>query len=182
MKKAIGVLEVNNITRGIMAADTMLKASNVELLEAVPVCPGKYMIMVAGDVGAVKSAVENGSMVSLNNVVDKYVIANLHDSVFPAIAGTCQVDKIAALGIVETFSAASAIMAADAAAKAANVQLVEVRLARGMGGKAMVLLTGDVGAVKSAVEAGSQVAAEAGLLVDKLVIPAPHEKLKESIL
>ena len=182
MKRAIGILEVSNNTRGILAADIMLKASNVELIEATSICPGKYLIIVTGDVGAVKSAVENGSKVCAGNVIDQYVIANIHESIFPALCATTKIEKLAALGMVETYSAAAAIMAADTIAKAAQVSLIEIRLARGMGGKAMVLLTGDVGAVQAAVEAGSQVAEEAGLLVDKHVIPAPHEHLKASIL
>ncbi|MFZ5752825.1 MAG: BMC domain-containing protein [Bacillota bacterium] len=182
MKKAIGILEIKNITQGILAADTMLKASHVELLQATPVCPGKFMIIVAGDVGAVKNAVESGSQISPGAVIDKYVIPNVNENVFPALCATSQVKELGALGIVETYSVAAAIMAADAAVKSAYVQLIEVRLARGMGGKALVSLTGDVGAVKTAVAAASQIAQDAGMLVDQLVIPAPHRDLQSSIL
>jgi len=172
MKKAIGLLETKNITQGILAADVMLKASHVQLLEATSVCPGKFIVIVAGDVGAVKNAVESGSSSCSGAVIDKFIIPNIHEAVFPALTATTQIKELRALGIVETYSVASAIMAADAAVKAAHIQLIEIRLARGMGGKAIITLTGDVGAVKSAVEAGSKIALESGLLVDKLVIPA----------
>lgn len=182
VKKAIGILEVINITKGILAADTMLKASQVELLQATSVCPGKYLIIVAGDVGAVNSSIDSGSMVCSDGVIEKYVIPNVNDSVFPALCATTTVKELKALGIIETYSAATGIKAADAAVKAANVELIEVRLARGMGGKSVVILTGDVGAVEASVKAGSLIVQDAGMLVDKLVIPSPHCDFKASIL
>lgn len=178
MKRAIGLLELKNITKGILAADAMLKAANVEILMAQAMCPGKYVVMVAGDVGAVQSAVRSGNAVSgCENVVDEFILPNLHESVFPALTGCTDVKEIQALGIIESYSVASAIIAADIAAKSAAIKLIEVRLARGMGGKAMVTLTGDVGAVTAAIRAGSNAIKDTGFLVDQLVLPAPHNAL-----
>ena len=179
MKRAIGLLELKNITRGILAADAMLKAANVEMVMAQAMCPGKYIVMVAGDVGAVQSAVKSGIAAGgCENVVDEFVLPNLHDSIFPALSGCVDVKELKSLGVIESYSAASAIVAADVAAKAASIELLEVRLARGMGGKAVVTLTGDVGAVTAAVRAGSNAIKEKGFLVDQLVLPAPHSGLK----
>jgi microcompartment protein CcmL/EutN len=178
MKRAIGLLELKNITRGILAADAMLKAANVEILMAQAMCPGKYVVMIAGDVGAVQSAVKTGTAVSgTENVVDEFVLSNLHDSVFPALSGCTEIKEVKSLGVIESYSVASAIIAADTAVKASNVELIEVRLARGMGGKAMVTLTGDVGAVTAAIRAGSNAIQDSGFLVDQLVLPAPHSAL-----
>lgn len=179
MKRAMGLLELKNITKGILAVDAMLKAANVELILSQAMCPGKYVVMVAGDVGAVQSAVRSGkAVVGSENVVDEFVVPNLHDSVFPAFSGCTEVKELKSLGVIESYSVASAIVAADAAAKAAAVELLEVRLARGMGGKAVVTLTGDVGAVTAAVRAGSNAIKDSGFLVDQLVVPAPHVGLK----
>ena len=65
-------------------------------------------------------------------------------------------EALEALGIIESFSVASLIEGADAMAKSANVQLVEVRLAMALGGKAFASVTGSVAAVTAAVEAGAQ--------------------------
>ncbi len=81
-------------------------------------------------------------------MIDSFVIPNLHESVFPAIAGATKIEALEALGIVESFSVASLIEGADAAVKAANVQLIEIRLAMALGGKAFVTLTGNVAAVR----------------------------------
>ena len=179
MKRAIGLLELKNITKGILVADAMLKAANVEMIIAQAMCPGKYVIMVGGDVGAVQSAVRSGKAIGgSDNVVDEFVLPNLHESVFPALSGCTEVKELKSLGVIESYSVASAIVAADIAVKAASVELLEVRLARGMGGKAVVTLTGDVGAVTAAVRAGSNAIKESGFLVDQLVLPAPHKGLR----
>lgn len=182
MKSAIGLLEIQNVTRGIQVADTMLKAANVELVLAQPFCPGKFIVMVSGDVGAVQSAVRAGKSLAAETVVDEFVLPNIHSSVFPALSGCTEIKELKALGVIESYSVASAITAADAAVKAAAVELIEIRLARGMGGKAVVFLTGDVGAVTAAIRAGSDVIRESGFLVDQLVIAAPHKTLQAAII
>ena len=182
MKKALGLLEMKNIAKGIQAADAMLKAANVELITAQPLCPGKYIVMVSGDVGAVQSAVRSGKASSgEDNVVDEFLLPNPHADIFPALSGCTNVKTMRALGIIETYSVASAVKAADAAAKAAAIDLLEVRLARGMGGKAVVSLTGDVGAVTAAIRAGGDTVKNTGFLVDQLIIPAPHQGLHGSL-
>jgi len=182
MKSAIGLLELKNVARGILVADSMLKSANVELLLAQPLCPGKYVVMVSGDVGAVQSAVRSGKEIGQDGVVDEFVLPNIHSSVFPALSGCTAITALNALGVIESYSVASAITAADAAVKAAAVELIEIRLARGMGGKSVVLLTGDVGAVTAAIRTGSEVIRDSGFLVDQIVIAAPHKNLREAIV
>ena len=92
------------------------------------------------------------------------------------------ITDIEALGIIETFSVASCIIAADAAAKKANIKLIDIRLANALGGKAYVTLTGEVGAVRSAVNAGCNTIKEDGILLRRVVIPNPHEDLAKSVL
>lgn len=182
MKQAIGLVEIKNVTRGIVVADAMLKSGNVALDLAMPLCPGKYIVLVSGDVGAVQSAVRTGKNAGQDAIVDDFILPNAHDSIRPAISGNTDVKEIRALGIIETYSVASGIVAGDAAAKAGAVQLIEIRLARGMGGKSVVTLTGDVGAVTAAVKAGSAVIEQGGFLVDSTVIAAPQKGLHETLL
>ncbi|MBP2646167.1 MAG: microcompartment protein [Firmicutes bacterium] len=182
MKKAIGLVEVKNVAKGIMVADAMLKAGNVTLNMAMPLCPGKYIILISGDVGAVLSSVQSGKSVGQDTIVDDFILPSPHDSLYQAMAGNTDIKEIKALGIIETYSVASGIIAGDAAAKAAAVQLIEIRLARGMGGKAVITLTGDVGAVTAAVKAGSATVERSGFLVDQVVIPAPQKGLHEMLL
>jgi microcompartment protein CcmL/EutN len=176
-KNSIGMIELGSIAAGYLVSDAMLKAADVELLLARSICSGKYMVMVRGDVGAIQSSVEAGVRAGNFSVIDTFTIPNVHESIFPAISGTTKVEELEALGILESFSVASLIEGADAAAKSANVRLIEVRLAMALGGKAFVTLTGNVAAVQSAVDAGAQVIGKKGLLVNKVVIPSPRREL-----
>jgi microcompartment protein CcmL/EutN len=181
-KNSIGLVELGSIAAGFQAGDAMLKTADVELVLARTICSGKYIVLVRGDVAAVESSVQAGARVAGASVIDTFVIPNVHESVFPAISGTTKVETLEALGVLESFSVASLIEAADAAVKAAKVQLIEVRLAMALGGKAFVTLTGNVAAVTSAVEAGAQVLSKKGLLVNKVVIPAPHPELLREMI
>lgn len=81
-----------------------------------------------------------------------------------------------ALGLIETVGLAAALEAADAAVKAANVELMGYELTKG-GGMVVIKLCGDVGAVKAAVDAGSAASAKINKVVAKHVIPRPHNEL-----
>ena len=57
MSKAIGMIEFKTTATGVTAADAMVKTSDVEIVEAQTVCPGKYIVIITGDLSAVKAAV-----------------------------------------------------------------------------------------------------------------------------
>jgi microcompartment protein CcmL/EutN len=179
---SIGLIELTSVAAGFETCDAMLKAAGVDLVLARSICSGKYMVMVRGDVAAVGASVAAGIAAARFAVIDSFVIPNLHESVFPALSGSNKVEKLEALGIVESFSVAALIEGADAAVKAANVELIEIRLAMALGGKAFVTLTGDVAAVQSAVEAGARVVGEKGMLVNKVVIPHPRPELLNEMI
>ncbi|MFZ5945690.1 MAG: BMC domain-containing protein [Bacillota bacterium] len=180
--QAIGLVEFSSIAKGIEGADAMLKSAQVDLLEAKPICPGKYIVLICGDVAAVQNAVDTGKAVGEDMVIDDFLLPNVHPQVIQAISLATVINEIKALGIIETFSIASLIVAADAAAKAGDVDLIEIRIGMGIGGKSFVTLTGDVSSVKSSVEAGTALASEKGMLVNMVVIPSPHTNLKKCLL
>ncbi|ATW25315.1 BMC domain-containing protein [Candidatus Formimonas warabiya] len=182
MIRAIGLVEFNSIAKGIESADAMLKTGQVDIIVSRPICPGKYITLVWGDVAAVESAVKAGIAKGDVNVVDDFILPNVHPQVIPACSAGNPVVEVHALGIIETFSVAAMIVAADTAVKAGEVDLIEIRLGMGLGGKSFTTLTGDVAAVKSAVEAGARTAADKGLLVQQVVIPSPHKSLIPSIV
>jgi microcompartment protein CcmL/EutN len=181
-KNSIGLIELTSIAAGFQVADAMLKAADVELLLSRSICSGKYMVMVRGEVGAVEAAVSSGLHAGSFSVIDSFVIPNLHESVFPAISGASKVEALEALGILESFSVAALIEGADAAVKAANVELIEIRLAMALGGKAFVTLTGNVAAVEAAIDAGAQIVGRKGMLVNKVVIPSPRPELLNEMI
>ena len=180
--RTIGCVEMNSIAMGMHTADEMVKAADVELIISRPTCPGRYLIMVAGDTGSVKSSLETGREIGAEMVVDGFLLPSVHASVLPALNGTCLVPAINALGVIETATVSSCIVAADAAAKAGMVDLMEIRTAAGLAGKSFVTMTGDVGSVEAAVRAGVDGVGDAGPVLSQVVIPSPSQELKEKLV
>ena len=132
--KAIGMVEYKTVSSGIKAADLIVKTAEVELLEAQTVCPGKFIILFTGDLSAIRVSVDAAVKTYPESLIDSFVLGNPHESLYRALHCTAEVDTIQALGVIETFTGASAIVAADHAAKTAEVTVFEVRLCRGRGG------------------------------------------------
>ena len=182
MQQAIGMLEFTSIARGVYTVDQMVKIAQVEVVTATSTCPGKYIVLVTGDVSAVESSIEAGEKEAGEYIVDSILIPNVTPSIFSAIVGATMPDSIEAVGIIESFSLSTMVIVADAVLKAANVAPLELRLGNGLGGKAYFSFTGDVAAVKFATEAGTELAGERGLFVNAEVIPSPSEKIITSLL
>jgi len=179
MGMAIGMLEMSSIARGIEVSDQMVKSAQVNLIRSSTVCPGKYIVIIAGDTGDVKAAMKEGIARAEAYLVDSLQISNVHEQLIPALSGSVTVDQPGAVGVVEFYSIASAILAADDAAKAARITLIEVRIGYAIGGKGYVTLTGDVGAVRAAVAAAKE---NRELYVESTVIPRPSIEVFQSLL
>jgi microcompartment protein CcmL/EutN len=182
MEPAIALIETNSIAAGILAGDAMVKKAEVQILEARPICPGKYMVLIGGEIGPVRESYQVGIVTAADTLVDQLLLPNVHLSVFPALMSAAPPRNDDALGIVETVTAAVCIVAADAAAKATDVQLLEIRLANGLGGKSFVLMEGTVADVQVSVEAGVELVRQEGLLIRQVVIPQLHEQMRAKIL
>ena len=174
-RKALAMVEYSTVSSGITALDIITKAAEVDILAAQTICPGKYMILFCGGIGAVRAALEAARRVL--NLVDEFLLGRPHQGIFPAISKKAAFQKKAALGLVETFSGAAAIKAADTAAKASWVYLAEINIAHGMCGKSTVMFTGEVAAVAAALDAAKKEADEKGMLLDTALIPNPDDKM-----
>lgn len=182
MSQAIGIVELTSIAKGMELGDAMLKSANVTLLVSKTLCPGKFLLMVGGDVGAVQQAVATADARAGDMLVDSLVLPNIHASVLPAIGGLNAVEQRQAVGVVETWSVAACISAADRTVKAANVTLVRVHMAFGIGGKCYMVVCGEIADVENAVTVACESAGEKGLLVYRTVIPRPHDAMWRQIV
>ncbi len=180
----VGLLEFTSISAGYLAEDAMLKAGAVELILARTICPGKYLVIVSGDVDAVKAALEAGKQAARGLLADELLIPHIHPDIFPALAGTVDLspDDRDAIGIVESFSASSAVRGADAACKTAGVILFRLHIAMAVGGKGYFCMTGDVGSIRAAVDAAIEQIACDGLLVGTAIIPRPRDELFQDLI
>ncbi len=176
---AIGAIETSSIAQGVVSGDAMVKTAEVSLLQASTLTPGKYWVLIGGEVATVRASMKRGIEVAAETLLDSLFIPQLHEQVLPALEGTVARRDDDALGVIETLTAASAIEAADAAAKAADVTLRDLRLSNGIGGKGVVYLTGDVSNVQASVEAGRALALKKSLLARSVVIPRLHAQLRQ---
>jgi microcompartment protein CcmL/EutN len=175
----IGLLEVNSIARGVEVADSVLWRADVEMLFAAPVQPGKYLMLFSGAVQDVTSALAEGVEIAGPDLVDHLVIQQIHEQVENALRrrGGHLDGELDAVGVVETSTVASAIVAADTALKTATVDLFDLRIANGLDGKSFLSVIGPVADVRSAVTAAARSAESSGKLLRSVVIPRPHPEL-----
>jgi microcompartment protein CcmL/EutN len=176
---SIGFLETSSIARGIEAADAMLKTASVEILLMARVPRGKQLVMIGGPLADVEAAMKAGVEMAGDTVLDHFTIQRVHEQLPAAIKGIVKVEGKEALGLIETKEVASAIYAADAAVKAAAVWLIEAR--NQAGGKGLVVLAGDVGAVRAAIAAGADTIRKEGMLIAQVVIPFAHRDLLKGL-
>lgn len=176
---AIGVLELCSVARGVEVADAVLKEARVELLFSTPVQPGKYVMLFTGAVADVRASAARGAALAGSDLVDQLVIPQVHEQVVPMLKrkGGRINGTLDAIGVVETTTVAATISSADVALKTATVDLVDMRIANGLGGKSFFTLTGEVSDVRSSIAAGARTAQDRGLLAREVVIAQPHPEL-----
>lgn len=182
MKKSIGLLEFKSIAKGIEVTDEVLKVANVELIFANPICPGKYVSMISGEVSGIQHAMKTAENLGDIFQIEAMTLSNIHPDVLKALSGTCEVGNVQALGIIETMSAVSSISIADTAIKASNIQLIEVRIARGLGGKGFTIFSGEISSVNRALDACKNKYRSTGEILCASMVSSPNKALLASLL
>ncbi len=175
---ALGLVEVASVARGMVVADAVVKKAAVKLLASHPVTPGKYLVVVCGKVEEVHQALSAGLEKAQDTLVDHLFLAKIDPQIVPAMDGTIRANPTQSLGIVETFSVAAAVLAADRSLKEAEVVLVQMRLARGLGGRAFYVVAGELHQVEAAVAAGRTIIHD-GMLFCSEIIANPDQGFLE---
>ena len=177
---ALGLIELDSIARGFIVSDVMVKKAPVKLLLSEPISSGKFLVMIAGEVASVQESMKVGREAAENHLVDDLLIPQLHSQVSLTLNGRNGVGKnIEALGIVETRTVASAILASDAALKTADVHLMDLRLGQGIGGKGYFVFSGVLTDVQAAHNGALHVIQERGTLLKSEVVTSVHEDMRD---
>jgi len=176
---ALGMIEYKSVAKGIYSCDAMLKKAAVRIIETHAVCPGKYVTIICGEVAEVEEAMKAGLESGKDMVVADLFLPYVHRDIIPAIAGTTKIKAFGAIGVIETFAVADCVRAADIAAKATPVELVEIRLANGLGGKGYFVMTGELADVEESLAAAAAFVKKQGMLAACELIAAPHPQLLE---
>ena len=181
VEPALALVEFSSIAVGIRTADAMVKRAPIEVIKTGTVQPGNYLVLIGGLVADVEESLAAGREMGAKAVVDYVYLPQVHPEVVDAVGGGRVPQAVDAVGVIETTTVAAAIHAADAGIKGAEVHLIEVRLADGLGGKGIVLFSGLVADVEVAVEIGVGVLEQPGLLVQQVVIPQLHPEIWDNI-
>jgi microcompartment protein CcmL/EutN len=177
MQPAIALLEFDSIAIGIRAGDAMVKRAPVDVTYAGTVHPGKYLVLVGGDVACVEESYAAGLAVGDGSLVDRIILPSAHPDLVRTLRGMHGRVTGEALGIVETRTVAATIGSADRGLKGAEVDLVELRLADRLGGKAYCIFSGTVADVEAAVELAVNHLDDPDSLIAKVVIPEFHDEM-----
>ncbi|HSM01501.1 MAG TPA: BMC domain-containing protein [Acidimicrobiia bacterium] len=181
MDPAIGLLEFDSVAAGIRAGDAMVKRGPVAELVAGTVHPGKFLVLVGGDVADVEEALAAGREIGGASIVDEVFLRDVHPDVIEAVRGVRVPGSGEAVGVIETTTVAATLEAADAAVKGAAISLMEINMADGLGGKGYALFCGSVSDVEAAVAIGvSRVRPDS--VVGSVVIPQIHSEMGNNLL
>ncbi len=176
---AVALLELDSVAAGIVAGDAMVKRAGLDVIRTGTVQPGRYLILLSGTVADVEEALDAAALVSGDHVVDRMFLPDPHPQLAGALSGGRRKATGEALGVIETVSVASVIVAADAGLKGAEVALREIFLADGLGGKGYLLFSGPLVEIEAAVEIGCRVIP--GAIVASRVIARLHEEMEENL-
>ena len=169
---AIALLEFESIAVGTTAADAMVKKAPLDAFRAGTVQPGKYIVLVGGSVAAVEESYREGLRVGAEALSDESFLPDVHKQVYDAAGGRRLAGEGEALGLVETSSIPSNVVAADKAVKAAEVTIVEMRLGDGLGGKGITHFVGRLHQVQAAMEAAVAAVTRPGVTLRQTIIPS----------
>ncbi len=178
---ALALLELESIARGILVGDAVVKRAPVEIALAEPVSPGKYLLLFSGGVGETEEAFNAGIEAAGTTLLDKLFLPQPAPRLLGGLREEFDQTWGDSFGMVETHSVASALLAADAALKRAEVWLRRLHLARGIGGKGYFVLAGPLDMIQAALEAAGA-SIEPRLLLTTELIQRPHPDVKGRVL
>lgn len=174
---ALALIESASIAVGYLVTDAIAKKAPVRILRAQTASPGKFLVLFTGDVASVEESYKAGIEAVADSLLDGLLLPHAHEAVLPALEGLTRESTLDSFAVIETFSFASAIVAADTAVKAAPVGLIEVRPPVGLGGKSFFTLTGGLEDLQYALDQALERIRPGGMICRHVLIPNPHGDL-----
>ena len=181
MNLALGIAEFRSIAKGIEILDTMTKKANVKIIENRIVCIGKFFVIIAGEVADVKAAMDTLNVLSDAELVGAKVIPRIEDGVIDKINGKMLRENISAIGVLETRDINSGLYAANFIKESSNVEIIRISFTLGLGGKSLVIFTGDIASVKHGIEVARDNLKDPKAIIYAGAIASPSKELIENL-
>ena len=178
---SIALLELSSIAVGIFTADMMVKKAPITVLKSGTVHNGKYIVLIGGSVGSVEESFFAGVESGAEKIIDQVQLPDIHEKVHDAILGNRVNCEAEAIGIIETSTVAAIIKATDAAVKGAEVEILEIRIADDLGGKAFAIFNGEIEDVQSAIEISKENVTKKEFWVRDKIIPRISQEMVDQI-
>jgi microcompartment protein CcmL/EutN len=170
---ALALVEVSSIARAHVVGDAMVKRAEVEVLLAAPVTPGKYLVLIAGPEANVDESWRAGCEVAGEQLVDELLLPGVHAELVAGLMGARGELHGRSVLIAETRTVASTLLAVDGALKAADVALLDLRLAVGIGGKGAFRLAGRLPDAQAAAAAVQELTGDKLVALELIAQPDP---------
>ncbi len=176
MGQALGLAEFKSIAKGIEMLDTMTKQANIKIVENRIVCIGKFFVVISGEVADVTAAIDSLSDLSESELVGAKVIPSLADEVIEKINGKIIRENIRSIGVVEARSVHCGLYAANYIKKSSNVDILRISLTLGLGGKSIVIFTGDIASVRNGIDVAREKLSDPKDIISAVAIPSPSQE------
>lgn len=182
MSKSIGALEFESISKGIEISNEVVKKSNVEIIFLKTICPGKFFIVVSGNEGEIDEAIDYGKEIAQKTLVSSFKVHAVSLSIVEAFKNKYDSNEVLdAFGVMETTNVCAGIKALDLALKAGDIRLVKMRLAFGIGGKLVFIVTGTLSSIQYGLQEGKSILSEKEC-ENVSIIPSPNKELIKYLL
>ena len=160
---------------GLAALDALVKEADVSVRFAGDIDPGRFLILLEGDLASVEVALQRVDEVGAADLLETLLLPRAHGALRAALVG--QLASTArprseehAIGAIATYTVISTLAAVDRALKAADVCLLRLRLSTDLAGQGHAVIAGEQFDVEAALEAANQ-GAGAGVAVETRLIP-----------
>jgi microcompartment protein CcmL/EutN len=178
---AIALIELSGIAAGAFAADKMVKRAPVELLHAGTVHSGKFLILIGGGTAEVEESYREGMQAAPSDILDEVLLPGVHPQVVTALGGARSFGSQGSLVVLETSTIAAIVRATDAAAKGAQINVSELRLGNGLGGRGVAILTGELSDVEAAADIAGESLAGRNVTLCQSIVSNVHEQFASRI-
>lgn len=178
---SIALIECSSVAAGILTADSMVKKAPITVLKSGTVHDGKFLILIGGSVASVEEAYNLGISIASDKIIDHVLLPDVHNQVHNAILGARNSCSYEALGVIESTTVAATIKSADAAIKGSNIDIVEIRIADDLGGKAFAIYSGEIEDIEAALMISKNSVTKKEYWIRDTIIPRLSEEIADQI-